>query len=327
MYRAVQIHKGSSGWGGPLLIQPDPNKNIVLSVTGGGIHPLAQRIADLTGAKAVDGFKFGVSDKSVAVVVVDCGGTARAGVYPKKGILTVNVNPSGKTGPLAAYITEQLYVSGVKNENVRLLEDLTPSENDLTPLEGDITETKPLETKKAWPGFSLITKVGRGTGNIVNKFYQAARDAVDIVIKNIIPFMAFVSLIIGIVTKSGIGDYLAEAVLPLATTLPGMIGLSFICAIPILSPILGPGAVIAQVVGVLIGIEIGRGNIPPQFALPALFAIDAQVGADFIPVGLALGEAEEKTIEAGVPAILISRLITGPLSVLIAYLASFGLYS
>ncbi len=67
MYRAVQIHKGSSGWGGPLLIQPDPNKNIVLSVTGGGIHPLAQRIADLTGAKAVDGFKFGVFDKSVAV--------------------------------------------------------------------------------------------------------------------------------------------------------------------------------------------------------------------------------------------------------------------
>ena len=71
----------------------------------------------------------------------------------------------------------------------------------------------------------------------------------------------------------------------------------------------------------------GRATSPPQYALPALFAIDPQVGCDFIPVGLALGEAEPETVEVGVPAVLISRLFTGPLSVVIAYLASFGLYT
>ena len=169
--------------------------------------------------------------------------------------------------------------------------------------------------------------MGKGVGGVVNKLYQAARDTIDIVIRNVIPFMAFVSLLIGIIDKSGIGKVIANSVLPLATSLPGMLVISIVCAIPILSPLLGPGAVIAQIVGVLIGVEIGKGNIPPQYALPALFAINPQVGADFIPVGLALGEAESDTIEVGVPAILLSRLITGPISVVIAYLASFGLYS
>ena len=102
--------------------------------------------------------------------------------------------------------------------------------------------------------------------------------------------------------------------------------MALVCALPFISPVLGPGAVIAQVIGTLLGAEIGLGHIPSQYALPALFAIDAQVGADFIPVGLSLGEAEPETIELGVPAVLYSRMITGPLAVLLAYAASVGLY-
>ncbi|MEY4082535.1 MAG: hypothetical protein RLZZ389_802 [Actinomycetota bacterium] len=150
---------------------------------------------------------------------------------------------------------------------------------------------------------NLIVKIGRSVGGVVGTLYQAGRDAVDTTIRNVIPFMAS------------------------ASTLPGLLLISVVCAIPLISPLLGPGAVIAQIVGTLLGVEIGKGNIPAQYSLPALFAINPQVGCDFIPVGLALGEAEPETVEVGVPAVLFSRLITGPLSVVIAYFASFGLYS
>ncbi len=174
---------------------------------------------------------------------------------------------------------------------------------------------------------SLIVRIGKSVGGVVGVLYQSGRDTIDTIIRNILPFMAFIAMLIGIINKTGLGNGLAHLVAPLASNLIGLLAISIFAAIPILSPILGPGAVIAQVVGVLLGTRIARGDIPPQYALPALFAIDPQVGCDFIPVGLALGEAETETVEIGVPAVLTSRLITGPLAVVIAYFASFGMYS
>ncbi len=173
----------------------------------------------------------------------------------------------------------------------------------------------------------FITNLGRSVGKVVGVLYQAGRESIDQVIKNILPFMAFIALVIGIILYTGIGDWIANLIAPLAGSLVGMLIISVICAIPILSPLLGPGAVIAQVVGTLLGSTlIANGSIPARYALPALFAINPQVGCDFIPVGLALGEAEPETVEIGVPAVLFSRMITGPIAVVLAYLASFGLY-
>jgi len=329
MYRAVKISKGPGGWGGPLIIKPTEERNKIVSITGGGIDPITQKIAEMTGGVAVDGFSTGVPDNEIAVVIVDCGGTARCGVYPKKRIFTVNLTPVGQSGPLAKFITEDIYVSGVKENNIEFYEgEVAEVQQAEAAAAAPAAETKkaPGDEEKGAKKSGFLTRLGKGTGKVVGDFYQAGRETIDTVIRNILPFMAFVTMLIGIITKSGVGDFIANSISPYAGTLPGLLGISIVCALPFLSPLLGPGAVIAQVVGVLVGVEIGKGNIPPQYALPALFAIDPQVGCDFVPVGLSLGEAEPETIEYGVPAVLFSRLITGPLAVVIAYLFSIGLY-
>ena len=335
MYRAITITKGSAGWGGPLSMKPTDKRNKVVSVTGGGIHPVAAKIAEMSGATPVDGFSTGVPDDEIMVVVIDCGGTARCGVYPKKKLYTVNLTAVGQSGPLAKFITEDLYVSDVTESCIAYADDSAVAQAAkpaLDPKNAPAPKTKAqaraeLAEMNAGKKKNFITRMGVGVGAVVNKFYQAGRETIDMTIKNILPFMAFVSMILGIIQASGIGDIIAQTISPIASTLPGMIVISVICALPFLSPILGPGAVIAQIVGSLLGVQIGLGNIPPQYALPALFAIDAQVGADFVPVGLSLGEAEPETIELGVPAVLYSRLITGPLAVVIAYVFSIGLYA
>ncbi len=331
--KVVKVTKGEKGWGGPLLLAETDKKKIVASVTGGGIHPVAQRIADLLGVEARDGFSTKVEVDEMICAVIDCGGTARCGVYPKLGVLTIDLHPITPSGPLMKFMNEENFVSGVKVENIAMADGSTPplpvtptKEEKKAHVKAVKEEVKKEMASKQSPVAALINKIGRAVGGVVGAFYQAGRESVDIVIKNVLPFMAFISMMIGLILFTGVGNIIAEAVKPLSGNIFGMVVLSFVAAIPFLSPVLGPGAVIAQVIGVLLGVEIGAGRLAPSMALPALFAINAQVGADFVPVGLTLAEAEPKTVEVGVPAVLFSRLITGPISVIIAYLFSFGLY-
>ncbi|MBO0462884.1 PTS glucitol/sorbitol transporter subunit IIB, partial [Enterococcus sp. DIV1298c] len=272
--------------------------------------------------------------------VIDCGGTARCGTYPRMGIPTINVKLQAPSGPLAKFMTEDIFVSGTTVNDLQLVDGELPDEAiqtaPTTLTEGlqeekavDETEAPTAEAstdstkRKGFLGF--IDMIGRGAGTFINIMYQAGRETIDTVMTNIIPFMAFVATLIGIINYTGIGNLIARVLSPLAGSLIGLVVLGLITSLPFLSPLLAPGAVIASVIGLLIGTEIANGTIPAHYALPALFAINSQVGCDFAPVGMTLGEANPDTISSGVPAILFSRVITGPLAVVVAYFMSFGL--
>src|SRR5581483_7253838 len=104
----VFVSKGSGGWGTGLYLTPSGKKTKVVSITGGGIHPVAKRIAELAGVEACDGFKNSIPEDEMMCVIIDCGGTARIGVYPMKRIPTVDVLPSSPSGPLSKFIKEDI---------------------------------------------------------------------------------------------------------------------------------------------------------------------------------------------------------------------------
>lgn len=345
-YNAIKIEKGAGGFGGPLVVKPQEGKDVLLYITGGGAEPeIVEKIVDLTGCRAVNGFKTSVAEEEIFMVIIDCGGTLRCGIYPQKRIPTVNVMPVGKSGPLAQFITEDIYVSAVGMNQISLADaDAAPIQEEKAAAETKAEESaeekkedgrkfkyssdkKVSETLGETSKSSIIQKIGMGTGKVVNTLYQAGRDAVQSMITTILPFMAFVAMLIGIINGSGFGDWFAKLLIPLAGNIWGLVILGFICSIPLLSALLGPGAVIAQIVGTLIGVEIGKGSINPNLALPALFAINTQAACDFIPVGLGLAEAEPETVEVGVPSVLYSRFMVGVPRVLVAWLASFGMYN
>ena len=329
-YRSIRIERGPGGFGGPLTITPTQAKNKVMYITGGGAEPeCLARIVELTGLTPVNGFKTKCPEEEIALAIIDCGGTLRCGIYPKKGIPTVNVMPVGKSGPMAQYITPEIYVSAVTSEQISPADGAPQAAPQEQPkAEPKVTASQKVsETLARQENKSLVTKIGLGAGKVVNTFYQAARDAIQTCITTLLPFMAFVSMLIGIINGSGFGDAFARILTPLAGNVFGLVALGLICSIPGLSALLGPGAVIAQIIGTLVGAEIGKGNIAPQLALPALFAINCQGACDFIPVGLGLAEAETETIEVGVVSVMYSRFATGWLRVLLAYAASFGLYA
>ncbi len=175
----------------------------------------------------------------------------------KKRIPTINLTPAGQVGPLAKHIKEDIYVSGVKEKNI----SYTDEEASVRESTKDVEADTPAAAAKSVGGnggngnggiTGFIANIGRVMGGVVGVFYQAGRETIDQLIKNIIPFMAFIATIIGIINATGLGEIIANTLSPLASTLPGLLALTVIASLPFLSPILGPGAVIAQIIGELL---------------------------------------------------------------------------
>ena len=314
MLKNVKIIAGSNGGGGPVLIKPTNERNKIVYIAGGSVPAIAVKLAEMTGAELIDGFKSSVSDSEVCAFVIDCGGTLRCEIYPKKGIPTINILSAWKSSLNAA-----LYVSAV-DESCLFFADGSEQET-LSNAQTFDTSKKISEQMTVGKGASIGQKIGMLIGVIL----QTGREVVQTAIETWIPFMLMTATLIGIILKSGVGDIIANALSIFAGNIGGLIALSLITSLPFVSPFLGPGAVISQTIGVLIGTLIGNGSIPPHLALPALFAINSQAAADFIPTGLGLAEADPDTVTVGVPSVLLGRFLTGAPTVLLAYLASFAL--
>ena len=337
-YHTITIVRGDGGYGGPLTITPTEERHIVLYMTGGGLEPepLA-RIVELSGMEPVNGNQETCPDEEVALAIIDCGGTLRCGIYPGKGIPTVNIMATGKSGPLAKYMTEDMYVSAVTSECVSasvedvVRADVVEEEDVSVPEEIQVAEAS--ETKKSVePDKTFNTSLNKllesvlTISKVISLIQQSAREAVKTCLEMILPFMGFAALFIGICKGSGLTQFLAGLIQPMGGSLPGLLGLGIICSIPGLSAILGAGAVAAQMFSTVIGELIAAGSIPPVMALPALFAINCQCACDFIPVGLGMTEAKPETTQVGIAAITISRFATGWIRILIAVVFSIGLY-
>ncbi|MDR2702504.1 MAG: hypothetical protein LBB72_08745 [Spirochaetaceae bacterium] len=145
-------------------------------------------------------------------------------------------------------------------------------------------------------------------------------------VKIIMPPLVTGGLVFAALNGSGLVRAIMGDLAPATGFVPAALLVLVISLIPVISPLVGPGLLIAVLAVILTGEQIAAGAVTPLMALPAFCAVDVLIGGKIIPRAFALGETEPETINAGVPVVFFTRLITIPAAVAVAYLFSFILF-
>ena len=155
-----------------------------------------------------------------------------------------------------------------------------------------------------------LSGLGRAVGGVVNVFYQSGRDTIDTVIKNVLPFIAFIAFLIGVIQATGIGDLIADTWRRWRRSWPGLLLISVIVCLPFLSPVLGPGAVIAQVSAPCSACRSGWGT--SRRSTRARAVRDRRPGRLRLhPCRSFAWRGRTRDRRVGVPAVLFSRMSPG----------------
>jgi PTS system glucitol/sorbitol-specific IIC component len=190
-----------------------------------------------------------------------------------------------------------------------------------SPFSSQVFDKKPLAenwdktAKKKFFPERTVKSVGRLFAAFGRKLYPG--------LKKIAPPLLLGSILFILLFWTGLGDMIGNELSELTGPVPALLIIFAVSLIPVLSSALGPGLLIVIAAGILAGEQIAGKAATPVFSLAALCAFDAQIGWSFIPPSHVLGENEPETINAGVPAVVFTRLVILPIAVVLTALFSF----
>ena len=280
----IHILPGPGGTGTGLWL-PVRSGRVILCLTGGDFHPVAIELAALTESELVNGYAILPPDEQVLCVVLDDPGSFLCGLYPQKHIPVINVRPGSYRGRLACFIDDDTFVSGVTLTELAQADRQTlpdPEPRSL-PVNDAVVHQVPEPPRGVRRVVATEVRLAALLGEMLPLLRDAARDAIQVALRDILPFMALIALLMAFAEDSTVGTALAHLLIPLVSSVWGLVLLSVICSFPFLSPLLGPGAAFTRWWGSSSGRRSGPGRCRLPWPCPRCSRSTSRSGATSSP--------------------------------------------